>query len=136
MSNGCICTKRTKNWTDDGECRTCGRMLSESQIQNAVRLILCANTDFVLWRNNIGTALYRDSTDAVVSRVEYGIGNPGGADLIGIWRGRFAAIETKTPVGRQSREQKMFQTLVELKGGLYRVVRSESEARKLLTDLG
>jgi hypothetical protein len=132
---GCICTKRTKNWTDDGRCLTCNLPLSESQIQNAVRLVLCANTDFVLWRNNIGTAIYRDKDGNVASRVEYGIGNPGGADLIGSWRGRFAAIETKSEQGRQTPEQKIFQKLVESKGGLYAIVRSGAQARKLLSVL-
>ncbi len=131
---GCICTKRTKQWAD-GRCVTCDRDLSESQIQNAVRLILCANTDFVLWRNNIGTAIYRDDDGAVASRVEYGIGNPGGADLIGIWRGLFAAVETKTPKGRQSEAQRAFQALVERKGGIYALVRSEAEATELLARL-
>jgi hypothetical protein len=134
MSSGCICTKRTKRWTEDGHCDACGLDLSESQIQTAVRLVLCANTDFVLWRNNIGVATYRDD-DGIVSRVEYGIGNPGGADLIGSWRGRFAAIETKTARGRQSDAQRVFESVVKAKGGIYEIVRSEKQARDLLTRL-
>lgn len=133
--SGCICTKRTKRWTDDGHCETCDRPLSESQIQKAVWLILCANTDVILWRNNIGTAIYRDDDGSVARSVHYGIGNPGGADLIGMFRGRWIEVETKTPRGRQSEAQRIRQQLVERNGGIYAIVRSESEATELLRRL-
>jgi hypothetical protein len=97
--------------------------LKESQIQIDVRLALGAEPDLVLWRNNIGVGEVRGS------KIRFGVGGPGGADLIGLFRGRFVAIEIKTTVGRQTEEQQRFQQLVERKGGIYVVLRSADEAR-------
>ena len=46
-----------------------------------------------------------------------------------LWRG---AIEIKTPTGRQSKEQRMFQQIVEQRGGIYVLCRSVDDARALL----
>lgn len=92
----------------------------ESGIQVDIRLALGRIDGLVLWRNNCG---YDDAR-----RVRYGVGNPGGADLIGMYNGRFVAIEIKTPIGKQTEEQRMFQRLVESKGGIYVVLRSVDEA--------
>ena len=94
-----------------------------------VRLVLQANTGGVWWRNNIGVAVMDGH------RIAYGLGNPGGADLVGLFLGRFVAVEIKTPRGRQSPEQAEWQRLVEAKGGIYAIVRSESEATELLRKL-
>jgi len=102
--------------------------MTESQIQDAIRLELSGQV--LTWRNNIGRAQTR--TGAYIT---YGVGNPGGADLIGLHRGRFVAIEIKTPIGRQSREQKMFQVLVEAHGGIYVVLRSVEETRAWCANL-
>ena len=60
----------------------------------------------------------------------------GSADIIGCFRGRFVAVEVKTPVGRQSKEQKLWQGQVEERGGgIYALVRSEDDARTLLQEL-
>lgn len=103
--------------------------MKESQIQIDVRLALGAEPELVLWRNNVGVA------EARGSKIRFGVGGPGGADLIGIFRGRFVAIEIKTPIGRQSEDQKVFQQLVERKGGIYVVLRSAEEARAWLATL-
>lgn len=161
-AQGCICTAgRFQRWDDDGHCASCNRDLSESQIQNRVRMVLCSGTGVVLWRNNIGVATYHDrrlerviavarmlvdghcNIDALrialeaphkeAAKVVYGVGNPGGADLIGGFRGRFLAVETKTRRGRQSPEQREWQQVVERDlGGVYAMVRSERDARELL----
>lgn len=100
--------------------------MTESQIQDAVRLSLGRHPDLVLWRNSIGVAERRGFT------IRFGVGGPGGADLIGLFRGRFVAIEIKTPTGRQSPEQRLFQQLVERKGGTYVVLRSVDDAERWL----
>lgn len=75
-------------------------------------------------------------THKEATKVVYGVGNPGGADLIGGWRGRFLAVETKAKRGRQSPEQRHFQQIVEgTIGGIYAMVRSERDARDLLAQL-
>ena len=111
-----------------GEGLSRGVRMTESQIQDAIRLELSGKV--LTWRNNIGRAQTR--TGAYIT---YGVGNPGGADLIGLYRGRFVAIEIKTPIGRQSREQKMFQALVEAHGGIYVVLRSVEDARAWCANL-
>lgn len=45
-------------------------------------------------------------------------------DIIVVAGGLFYALEVKTPVGRQSPEQKEFEALVKKHGGKYHIVRS------------
>jgi hypothetical protein len=106
-------------------------MTLEGDLQDRIRLAL-NDPEGVWWRNNLGTALLNGG-----ARVRYGIGNPGGADLIGIFRGRFVAIEVKRPGRKQTPDQRMFQDLVERKRGIYAVVRSveEAEAAEVLETL-
>ena len=101
--------------------------MTEGQLQDLIRLELGASADGAWWRNNVGFDAER--------KIRYGVGNPGGADLIGLHRGRFVAVEIKTPRGRLTPEQKMWGDLVEKKGGIYAVVRSVEDARDLLTRL-
>lgn len=96
--------------------------VTESLLQDQIRLALGAIPSLVLFRNNVGVAEMRGHT------VRFGVGGPGGADLIGIFNGRFVAVEIKTPTGRQSPDQKRFQSLVESKGGEYVILRSVAEA--------
>lgn len=103
--------------------------MRESQLQDLIRLELGREFDLVLWRNNCGVAERNGHV------IRFGVGNPGGADLIGIFRGRFVAVEVKTPTGRQSEEQRTFQQLVERKGGVYVVLRSVEEARAWLQEM-
>jgi hypothetical protein len=109
--------------------------MRESEIQTEIRLELGRDPSIVLFRNNIGVA------EARGTKIRFGVGGPGGADLIGIFtdprtqQGRFVAVEIKTPIGRQSDEQKQFQQLVERKGGIYVVLRSAAEARLWLQSL-
>lgn len=104
--------------------------MTESQLQDAIRLALGRDPSLVLFRNNCGSAVMRNGF-----RVTFGVGNPGGADLIGCFRGIFVAVEIKTPEGRQSKEQRQFQQLIESKGGVYTILRSVDDARAWLSDL-
>ena len=69
-----------------------------------------------MWRNNSGSL-----PDPRTGRyVQFGVGSPGGSDLIGYRRvtvteemvgqeiAQFAAVEVKTPKGRVEEEQKRF----------------------------
>jgi hypothetical protein len=100
--------------------------VTEGQLQDAIRLVLTGD-DLVMWRNNCGFAS--------AEKVRYGVGNPGGADLIGCFRGRFVAVEIKLPGKSQTPEQRMWGALVERKGGTYVVLRSVEEATQWLTNL-
>lgn len=103
--------------------------MTESQLQDRIRLILGADPACAFSRNNQGVAEIRGY------KVRFGVWNPGGADLVGLFRGRYVEIEIKTPTGRQSPEQRKHQAMVEGKGGLYFVVRSEQDAHDLLAEL-
>lgn len=98
--------------------------MKESQLQDLIRLAVTeTNPSIVLWRNNCGVA------DVRGAKIRFGVGGPGAADLLGLCNGRFLAVEIKTPIGRQSNEQQTFQRLVEMRGGIYKVLRSVEEAR-------
>jgi hypothetical protein len=108
--------------------------MKESKIQDDVRLELGRAPDVLIHRNNIGVA------EARGSKIRFGVGGPGGADLIGIFThangvGQYLAVEIKTPIGKQSEEQRVFQQLVEKRGGIYVVLRSADEARAWLQQM-
>ncbi len=78
-------------------------MNQETEVQNRIRLHLSERfPGILLWRNTLGF----DSR----AKVYYGIGNPGGSDLIGLYRGRFIAIEVKVPGARTEPERLVEQT--------------------------
>lgn len=103
--------------------------MTEGQLQDRVRLVLGADQAGVWWRNNVGLAKTERG-----AAIRFGL-FPGSADLIGLFRGRFVAVEIKTPDGRQTEDQRRWQSCVEMHGGIYVIVRSEDDARALLKDL-
>lgn len=103
--------------------------MTESLLQDRIRLILGADSAGCWWRNNVGVAQSSSG-----HTIRYGLSN-GSADLIGVFRGRFVAVEVKTPTGKQSADQVRWQSLIESKLGIYAIVRSEDDARSLLQDL-
>lgn len=92
-------------------------MTSEALIQRCILAELQRRGIFV-WRANSGQA--RTATGGFMRfNVE------GCADLIGVLPGgRFLAVEIKSPKGRQSEAQRMFQERVTRSGGLYVLARS------------
>ena len=102
--------------------------MTESQLQDRIRLVLGSDPAGCWWRNNCGVAEVRGY------KIRFGLA-VGSADLIGLFRGRFVAVEVKTPEGRQTQDQRQWQQLVESKQGVYAVVRSEDDARDLLISL-
>jgi hypothetical protein len=86
----------------------------------------------VAWRNNIGQAEYWNEHAEHADRVAYGVGGPGGSDLIACVRGRFVALEVKPPGARTKPAravlQEQFRRLVRSAGGFACVVRSVDEA--------
>lgn len=109
--------------------------MSEAQLQDDIRLALGAVDGLCLWRNNIGVATVDDKRSGRPYKIRFGVGGPGGADLIGVYRGRFVAVEIKTPTGRQTEEQRTFQQLVERKQGIYVILRSVEDAWTWINDL-
>lgn len=101
--------------------------MTESQLQQQIRLALGREPDLVIWRNSVGVA----ETNGRKQR--FGLCK-GSADLIGIGPGgRFFALEIKTLTGRIRPEQQLFVDLVNRRGGFAAIVRSVDEAWQALT---
>lgn len=100
-------------------------MRSESKIQKEIRLAIGQLPDVVVWRNNVGSAVFQHG------RVAYGLCR-GSSDIIGILKpsGRFLAFEVKTVRGVASEEQRLFLELVRSMGGFAAIVRSRDDATK------
>ena len=110
--------------------------MKESQLQKQVRLAL-SRAGALMFRNNCGNAEYWNEHSADVDRVAYGVGGPGGSDLIGMvlmpsGMGRPVAIELKAPGARtkpaRAALQEQFRALWRSGGGFACVVRSVDEA--------
>ena len=59
------------------------------------------------------------------------INKNGLSDIMGIYRGRFFAIECKSAVGRQSLAQRQFQEMVETSGGIYLLCRGVEDVETI-----
>lgn len=81
----------------------------------------------IVWRNNSGA--YKDARG---NYIKYGVCNPGGADLIGIYKGRFLAIECKSSTGRATEAQLNFIRVVNDLGGIAGVCRCKEDVKLLL----
>lgn len=100
--------------------------MKEMDILRSVQLAL-SEAGAITWRNNSGCL-----KDARGVPVKFGVGNPGGSDLIGIYKGRFCAFEIKTAKGKATPAQLNFIAAVIRHGGIAGVVRSAEEALELL----
>ena len=112
--------------------------MTEAQTQQAIRLL--STGPVRLLRNNVG-ALPDPRTGRLVS---FGVGGPGGSDLIG-WRSLvitpdmvgqrvavFAAVEVKSTTGRLKPAQAQWLATVQRAGGLAGMARSVEDARGIL----
>lgn len=72
------------------------------------------------WRNNTGAQKITSYSGNRYIR----FGMRGSADIIGLVKGRFIAIEVKSPSGRQSINQSEFQRNIEKFGGIYILART------------
>lgn len=99
--------------------------MRERSIQNDILRRYGTDRRLRLWRANVGSARFGRQV------VQFGV--PGQADLTGIIPGgRRLEIEVKSEAGRQSRDQKAWQTLIERFGGLYILARSVEDVAAVL----
>ena len=96
--------------------------MSESEIQAAIRAALGRLPSGAFWRNHTGQL--RDERGQV-HRFGLAVGS---ADLVGVYHGRFIALECKSGTGRVSKEQQEWMGVVRGAGGFACVVRSADEA--------
>lgn len=92
------------------------RKHDESDFMGAIRDALC-KCGALIWRNNSGIATWESG-----QRTRYGLGI-GSADLVGLFRGRFVAVEVKAARGAVSPDQVAWRRAVEQAGGLYVLAR-------------
>jgi hypothetical protein len=79
------------------------------------------------WRNNTGACKLDGRW------IRYG--HPGSGDILGILpSGLFLSVECKAPAGRQSKQQKLFQKMIERNGGVYILARSAGELERHLVE--
>ena len=106
--------------------------MTESTIQNKIRLALGSRPDVRLFRNHVGVV--KDQRGQVHA---FGL-RKGSADLIGWVRishiAVFLSIEVKTATGRVREEQQQWMKNVNESGGIAFVARSEEEALNELNE--
>lgn len=99
-------------------------MALEAELVHAILARFGADPRLRIWRANTGVAF-----DAKGRAVRFGV--PGAADISGILRGgRRIEIEAKSPTGRQSPQQRVWQAMIEAHGGLYVLARSVEDVEK------
>tara|TARA_R110000868_G_scaffold13647_1_gene63347 strand:- start:558 stop:902 length:345 start_codon:yes stop_codon:yes gene_type:complete len=113
--------------------------MSEAAIQQDIRLALGKCPAVRTFRNNCGNVKTPEGR-----WVKFGVGNPGGADLIG-WQtvtitpdmvgqrfARFLSVEVKAPKGRLTPEQETWRQAVLKAGGIAVVARSVDDVNFLI----
>lgn len=128
----CGCPRTRRDWLADGTCGRCKLTVGETQILDAIRSVLISDPACLLWRNEIGHNTHWPDGKQREHPIKYGICNPGGADLIGLYGGRFLAVEVKTPIGTVSEDQQNFGRWIAMRGGVFAVLRSVTQAAELL----
>ena len=128
--------------------------MTEAQVQADVLRYLAGRRDCLVWRNNTGSVAgivsrivkaliaigMRQAADAVQRiandlGLHMSFGLPGSADVNVVLRGRFVAVECKSPTGTQSDLQRAYQSAVERHGGLYILARSAADVAAALETL-
>ena len=84
----------------------------------------------VFWRQNCGRFRTMDGRRVVNATSIDGLG-----DIMGAFRGRPVAIETKTKTGPFRKSQKTFREAFEKAGGIYIVARSPADAMTALGEI-
>jgi len=100
----------------------------EGKIQSAALRKLKA-ADVFCWRQN-NTAIF----DPRMNGYRAHNGLKGVPDILAVINGQFVGIEVKTPKGRQSADQKLFEQRLERHGGRYFIVRSNEDVDKILKE--
>ena len=104
-------------------------MTETADITVPVLIAVTALPGAMFWRQNTGTFRTMDGRRVVKVSAD------GIADVMGAYRGRAVAIETKTQLGTLRITQKRFRDAWERAGGAYIIARSPEEALAALEAL-
>lgn len=96
--------------------------METADVTNPCLVALTALPGGMFWRQNSGTFRTLDGRRFVKASAV------GVADIMGCYRGRAVAVETKTRTGRLSTSQNRFRAAWEASGGAYIVARSVEDA--------
>ena len=99
--------------------------MKESDILQLVRR-KASQLGAIVWRNNVG--MLKNSQGQPVF---YGLCK-GSSDLIGIFKGKFLAIETKMPGKKPTPEQQKFIDTVNKEGGIAAVITHPDQLENIL----
>lgn len=102
--------------------------VKETDIQKTICDYL-ALRNYFFWRSNT-TPIFDPTRHSFRAMPKYAM--KGVADILLLEDGIFYAIEVKSRTGKQSDKQKVFQGLVEKKGGIYILAKSLEEVSKHL----
>jgi penicillin-binding protein-related factor A (putative recombinase) len=100
--------------------------MKETDLLQEVRM-KASQLGAVMWRNNSGA--YKTSAGHYI---KYGVANPGGSDLIGIYKGKFTALEIKLPNKQPTVEQRNFLDTVTKNGGIAAVITHPDQLENIL----
>lgn len=103
--------------------------MSETEFNQRVLLRFGADPRLRIWRQNTGVGLTMDAERVI----RFGL--RGSGDISGILMGGSRIeIEDKTKTGRQSKNQKAFQAMIERFGGLYVLARDEDDIERAIVE--
>ena len=117
-------------------------MSEKSSVQNPSLIIASQRPDTLIWRQQSGAFRSLDEPSRIIR-----VGTPGLADagaivavtitpeMVGKTIGVALQVEFKTPTGRQSAQQKNWQSAVEKKSGIYTIARSTSDLETLIDSI-
>jgi len=98
----------------------------EKEIEKQILDYLSLLPECFVWKcNNFGT--YGKFRKAKSKHIINGV-----SDILGIYKGRFLAIEVKTKTGKTSTEQDQFLENIRIQGGISFVARSLEEVKEYL----
>lgn len=106
---------------------------TEQHIQGACLHYLALIGAFA-WRQNSGAMARTDATTGKRYYTRFN-GAPGCSDIIGVYRGRFLAVEVKQPGQRPTVEQQVFLDSVRTCGGIALVVTSVDDLQQQLVEV-
>jgi hypothetical protein len=141
-------------WGEEDLCKVLfegGRVMArmEKKIQNKILREFATRSDMRLWRQNVGKAVPLSQIKAIQRAIWHGdiqkairlcedapvisFGLKGQADLSGILsNGQRLEIEVKDPDGKQSKEQRIFQEVIERFGGKYILATSVNDVEEVI----